>query len=292
MLLLIAGVAMTGTAVCASAEDNGGGQLKRARDEVRPKPPVQPSPSTTPPSRPSDHHHHHHHYHEPGGGSSWLVFGWFGGDSYATSGDEGPKGLLAYPYADDQRGWLIDGLDVPADPTNPTPVRVRPVGGAIRGEYTDGGDDLRRYAGAAQVTFTNLRLETEWHRYIEHLPGDRTDTLTIGTMGLALALPVENAITLLLGGGISTYHDAIGTESGWYLKAGAEMFPIRPLVLSAEVWGGEIREDEYDIETFMGGGRATAGVVWNRAEVYGGWQAIWIESVTLDGPTFGMRIWF
>lgn len=222
------------------------------------------------------------------------MFGWFGADTTdrSVATPSGPTGLLAYPYADDQRGWFISGLDAPPDPTAPASVRVRPFGGAIRGEYTDAGGDLQRFAGAAQVSFTYLRVETEWHRYIEHLPGDRTDTLTLGTVGIAAAIPLENTFTLLFGGGLSSYHDSIGTESGWYLKAGAEVFPIRPLILNAEVWGGYIREDEFDTETFMGGGRATAGVIWNRIEVFGGWQAIWIESVTLDGPTVGLRVWF
>lgn len=290
-LVLIAMLTSISTALYA--EDNGG-QLKRARDEVRPKPSTPPPGPSRPPvdNRNHDHSYPHQHYQDTGAG--WTLFGWFGLDSSTSStpGDSGPQGLLAYPYADDQRGWLISGLDAPADPLAPASVTVRGFGGAVRGEYTDGGDGLQRYAAAGQLSFTFLRVETEWHRYIEHLPGDTTDTLTIGTVGIALALPLENSFTLLIGGGVSTYHDTIGNESGWYLKAGAEMFPIRPLILNAEVWGGYIREDSYDLETFMGGGRATAGVIWNRFEVFGGWQALWIESVTLDGPTVGMRVWF
>jgi hypothetical protein len=42
----------------------------------------------------------------------------------------------------------------------------------------------------------------------------------------------------------------------------------------------------------VGGGRATAGLLWDRFEVFGGWQATWIGDVTLDGPTAGVRLWF
>jgi hypothetical protein len=41
-----------------------------------------------------------------------------------------------------------------------------------------------------------------------------------------------------------------------------------------------------------GGGRATAGLLWNRFEVFGGWQATLVGDVTLDGPTAGVRLWF
>lgn len=287
-------------ATALSAED--GGRLQRARDEVRPKAESsKPSTSSSSGSHSSSSSGSSTtHYHDDSSSGGLTLFGWLFSDSEidltpAPNRPAGPPrqaGILRYPFADDQRGWLISGLDDPADPTQPATVRLRPFGGAVRGEYTDGSDGLHRWAGAAQCTFSVLRVEAELHRYLEHLPGDRTDSLTIATGGVALALPLENAFTLLLGAGLSNFHDAYGNESGWYCKAGAEMYPIRPLILNAEVWGGYIRADEYDSETFLGGGRATAGVIWNRIEVFGGWQAIWIESVTLDGPTAGLRIWF
>jgi hypothetical protein len=172
-------------------------------------------------------------------------------------------------------------------------VRLRGFGGTVRGEYTDAGDDLRRWAGAVQLAIGMVRLETEWQRYLEYLPDGRTDSLTLGTVGGLIGLPVvRNHLTVLVGAGLSTYHDPYGDESGWYAKAGFEAFPLRPLILSGELWAGYIRADEFDTETALGGGRATLGAVWNRFEVYGGWQATWIGSVTLDGPTGGVRVWF
>jgi hypothetical protein len=38
--------------------------------------------------------------------------------------------------------------------------------------------------------------------------------------------------------------------------------------------------------------RGTLGVIWNRYEIYGGWQSTSIGSVNLDGPTAGVRVWF
>ena len=137
-----------------------------------------------------------------------------------------------------------------------------------------------------------LRLETEWQRYIEHLLNGSTDSLTLGTLGVAIAFPVKDHITLTIGAGASFYHYPYGDETGWYGKAGLELYPIRPLILNAEAWGGYVRADKYSAETFIGGGRATAGVIWNRFELYCGWQATWIEAVTLSGPTVGLRVWF
>lgn len=281
----------SGLLACAcaqvNAEDNG--QLKRARDEVRPSHSSGGSGS-----------------HGSGDGGGGLLSFFFGGGSsdehtapvaYSPSHADADHGLLPYPYAGGERGFLISRSAMVPDPADPAklvanPVRTHPVGGAVRAEYTDGGDGLQRYAVAGQVTFTTLRIEAEGHRYLEHLDSGDTDTLTLGTVGLALALPADDALTFLIGGGGSWYHDHDGNENGWYAKLGSEIFPIRPLILSAEVWGGFIRADEFDDYSFLGGGRATLGAVWNRVEIYGGWQATWIGAVTLDGPTGGLRVWF
>lgn len=280
----------------AAAED---GKLQRAREEVRPPPRSQPS-TPNHPSSSTNHGSFHDH-------DDWSLFGFlFGtGDRPARAAPLGgthperAHGLLAYPYAGDRRGWLVDELPPPPITASPDEVkaaiardRLATVGGAARGEWSDCGDGLDRYAIAAQASFTYLRLETEWQRYIEHLPSGATDSLTLGAIGAALAIPADDALTVLAGFGLSTFHDRYGDESGWYAKLGVELFPIRPLIISAEIQGGFIRADEFDSETFLGGGRATVGLIWNRCEAYGGWQATWIESVTLDGPVAGLRVWF
>ncbi len=283
--VFLASVVIAGAAL--HAEDNGG-QLKRARDEVRPA----GSSSKSSGNSSSD----------DGG-----FFGFFFGSNssrseptpvtYASSTTAPDHLMLPYPYADGQRGFFISKppmLPDPADPAKlvPNPIRTYPVGAAVRAEYADDGDGLDRYAIAGQVTFVALRIEAEGQRYIEHLDSGATDTLTLGTLGASLAIPAHDSITMLIGAGGSWYHDHYGNENGWYLKLGTEIFPLRPVVVSADVWGGFIRDDEFDDYSFLGGGRATLGVIWNRYELYGGWQATWIGSVTLDGPTGGIRVWF
>lgn len=290
-------IALLATATL-QAED---GKLQRAREEVRPPPRSQPSTPSYPSSSTN-----HGSFHDDDDG--WSLFGFlFGaGDGPARAaplGGDGHSslahGLLTYPYAGGRRGWLVDELPPPPATATPDEVkaaiarnRLATAGGAVRGEWSDCGDGLDRYAIAGQVSLTYLRIETEWQRYIEHLPSGATDSLTLGALGAALAIPADDALTVLAGVGINTFHDRYGDESGWYAKLGVELFPIRPLVISAEIQGGFIRADEFDSETFLGGGRATVGAIWNRVEAYGGWQATWIESVTLDGPVAGLRVWF
>lgn len=304
-IVLISVVATTIGIAALHAED---GKLKRAREEVRPPPRSQPSPSPSPSSTtyPSSSTVRGN-YSSNDDDWSWLGF-FFGvsdgplraapsGGGYHSSRSHG---LLAYPYAENRRGWLVDESEsVPATITpdeakviNAKRPRLFGTGGTVRGEWSDCGDGLERYAVAAQVSFTYLRLDTEWQRYIEHLPGGGTDSLTLGSIGAAINIAADDTVTVIAGLGLSTFHDRYGNESGWYGKLGVDLFPIRPLIISVEIHGGWIRADEFDSETFLGGGRATAGLIWNRFEAYGGWQATWIESVTLDGPVAGLRLWF
>lgn len=286
------------------AED---GKLQRAREEVRPPPRSQPStPSPSASSTYPSSSTVRGNYNES---DDWSLLGFFFGlngpstPAPGYSNDQfhsGRHGLLRFPYADDRRGWLVD--DVPPIPATITPDEAKAItskrsplsssGGAVRGEWSDCGDGLNRYAVAAQASIVYLRIETEWQRYIEHLPSGATDSLTLGSIGVGFNIHADDAITVLAGLGVCTFHDRYGDESGWYGKLGVELFPIRPLIISAEITGGFIRADEFDSETFLGGGRATVGVIWNRCEAYGGWQATWIESVTLAGPLAGLRVWF
>jgi hypothetical protein len=281
------------------AED---GKLQRAREQVRPPPSSQPA-STSSTNHPSSSTVRGD-YHASDDGE-WTLLSFFFGSGReapapAAAGDQyrGLRlGLLDYPYADGRRGWLVDDLPPPppADPAKPASApraRIDAGGAALRGDWSDCGDGLICYGFAAQASFVFLRCETEWQRYIEHPPAGGTDTLTIGSIGVGLNLHADDAITVLAGFGVCTFHDRYGDESGWYGKLGVELYPIQPLVISAEIHGGWIRADEFDSETFLGGGRATAGLIWNRFEAYAGWQGTWIESVTLHGPVFGGRIWF
>ena len=210
-------------------------------------------------------------------------------------------GHLAYPYADGAPGYLVhrEARFTPAPDAAPEVKadaeklpRMYYGGGAVYGEYGDFGDGLRRYGVGARVGFSYVFAQTDWQRFIEHLSDGSTDTLTLGMLGVGLAIPRGTSLRVNLGVGLSYAHDSLGLESGWYAELGADAFPIRPLVISVDVRGGWVRADQYSPQTFIGTGRATAGVIWDRFEVYAGWQATWIESVTLDGPIGGLRVWF
>ena len=296
------------------AEEEGG-KLKKARDQVRPSS-TSSKPTTTTSTTTSSGQTHSSSSRDESSGWSLLNIFFSDNDSEPSTYDRTSNpahsyqshssysspahGLLAYPYADGEQGWLVsektssvpkESLPPGVKPTSPS-EHLSIFGGNARGEYTDCDDGLKRYAGAIQISFNRLRLETEWQRYLEHLPSGKTDSLTVGTLGIALAFPVKDSATITLGTGACFYHDPYGDENGWYGKVGLEVYPIRPLIVNAEIWGGYVSVDEYDENTFIGGGRATAGVIWNRFELYGGWQATWIESVTLSGPTAGLRVWF
>ena len=67
-----------------------------------------------------------------------------------------------------------------------------------------------------------------------------------------------------------------------------DVFPLKPITMHGVFTYGSVGDFNTDVMTVRG----TIGVLWQRYEIYGGWQATRIGSVMLDGPTAGVRLWF
>lgn len=187
-------------------------------------------------------------------------------------------GVNDYPYVDDWRGWYA-----------PFGNQLHPgkiVGGEVSAEGGWIEDDLQRYCVGGRVVFSAVQLRSEWSRYIEERDDGSHNTLNVGTIDAELGITFGPYGRLGLGAGATITHDSIGTEVGPCVAVGLDAFPIRPVVLHGVLTYGNVNDTK--ILTM----RATLGVIWNRYEIYGGWQSTSIGSVDLDGPTAGVRVWF
>jgi hypothetical protein len=198
--------------------------------------------------------------------------------------DQGPAvvGVERYPYHGDWNGYFAPAGDG---------RRGRIFGGEAALEYGRIDEDIERYGLSARFFCSALALRTDWNRYFEPRAGGGHDTLTLGTIDLELGVPVGRHARVGLGLGSSIFHDGIGTESGLCAVVSADVFPLEPLVLNGVFTYGTVGgsgEPKTDIMTV----RASLGVMWDRCEAYAGWQGTWIESVQLDGPLAGVRVWF
>lgn len=131
-----------------------------------------------------------------------------------------------------------------------------------------------------------LGLLFDWNEYTERLPFGRRDRLQFGDVALLVRVVDEPSAQVRLGVGINWLHDRFGTDAGLNLTAAADVFPVKPFVLSGQLDVGTIG----DTSTFHT--RFSAGVVWKRLELFGGYDYRTFGSVSLHGPMVGVRIWF
>ncbi|HET6585910.1 MAG TPA: hypothetical protein VFG69_20780 [Nannocystaceae bacterium] len=82
------------------------------------------------------------------------------------------------------------------------------------------------------------------------------------------------------------------TPTKWVVALGADwgisadVFPIRPLVLSFDAQAGVMGRSVYL------GARGTIGVTLRRVEIFGGYEHKQIGRAGIGGPVVGMRVWF
>lgn len=288
MRALIAPLLLTACSLQAAlAEDN---KLQRAKDEVH-RPALPPAASAAPPSTSgttstvSDNRYSDDDDDDDALFSAvfYLVvipvvscFHWYDDQGMAVMGVE------SHPYHGDWTGYFA-----PAGNGR----RGRIFGGEAAAEYGLVDADIQRFGLSGRVFCSALALRTSWNRYFEPRVGGGHDTLTMGTIDLELGVPAGRHVRVGLGLGSTIFHDSIGTEAGLCAVVSADVFPLEPVVLNALFTYGTVGDSnapKTDIMTV----RASVGVMWDRYEVYAGWQGTWIESVQLDGPLAGLRVWF
>jgi hypothetical protein len=253
--------------------------LERAKREVR-----EPKPSGTSSSdRPSSHDHHHEFDDEDdddGFGFFFELLGWGIAQCFVWPGDPpAVMGAVGHPYQEEWPGWFA-----PVGHGRPGKI----PGGEVSAEYGRIEDDLQRFTLGGRAMLSAFTIRSEWSRYIEERDDGGHDTLTIGTIDAELGITFASYARLGLGLGATIYRDEVGTEAGACGVVALDVFPVQPVVLGGVFTYGSVGEWDTEIMTLRG----TLGVVWNRYELYAGWQRTSIGPVDLEGPTGGVRVWF
>lgn len=219
-----------------------------------------------------DHHHdehhadHHHHEHD----LDW------GDNPIAPS----PEVYFAqYPYANDLDGYMMSEDWVPAPPQS--------WSARAWFEYGDDYDSLHRWAGRFLVEGChNWGVDGRWNVYTERISPGVTDNLNIGDANVFFRLGESAHVQARLGLGMNWLADAGSTDLGWNSTLKIDVYPARPVVISGGLDYGSLGGAE------MFHGEISVGVIWNRFEIFGGYDYRKIDSTELEGPMFGARIWF
>jgi hypothetical protein len=254
------------------------GKLERVRQEVQAD--EQPAPSGKPPKK------------DDTDGDCFLgsllggllsVFAC--GASEANEGGESRCGFLPYPYAHDYPGYVWRTPAVACEP----PAELK-VGGGSGRVFLDNGNDfdgLNRLGGQLFLDTARgwgLRLDGNW--FDERLPCGCHDDSFLGSALVTWRLIERQRFQLYLGAGCVFWSDPSVTKAGFDCTASFDLYPVKPVVVSGLFDLGALGSALYSRA------RLTAGYLWGRWELFGGYDFQRVGDVNLRGPLLGVRLWF
>jgi hypothetical protein len=210
-----------------------------------------------------------------------------------------------YPYAE-TRGYLYDleaaeayhamqqdpniqRKDLLPDHSDIFPRQAQPKRWALRAgaEYADNFDGLHRTGGSLLLsTSMRLGIDAQWHYYEEQLAAGRFDALHLGDVNLVFQIAQSERAMYRTGVGFNWLADSLDTNFGFNFTYAADFFPCKPWVLSAEFDAGTLGN------THLFHIRTTAGVLWQRIEIYTGFDYLDIGRIDSGSLVAGVRLWF
>jgi hypothetical protein len=163
------------------------------------------------------------------------------------------------------------------------PVHARPLAGqlALDGGYLDG---VSR-AGFSARFLTSTQLELDARAGWLHESASSTADALHGDAHLGLRFLQTEAVLLRAALGVRFWSDAELDAAGLDALLGLDVFPVRPLVVSAQFGGGNLGQ------ALVGNARLQLGVALQRVELLAGIEWLQIGDVDLSSPILGVRLW-
>jgi len=218
----------------------------------------------------------------------WLPY-WALDDHYGRDyGREG--GFAPFPYAYPDRGFVLveRAPEARLDEAGPVEVDVvpKPWIGVASADVSSDFDALARLNLGGRLLFSNrIELESAWSLFAERLPGGGLDRMSIGDANVVFRFAESEHVQFRVGLGARAMLDRDGNAYGVNFTYGADILPVRPLVLSLVLDGGNLGKASF------GQARATLGCLLGPVELLGGYEFMKVDGVSLSGPILGLRAW-
>lgn len=196
----------------------------------------------------------------------------------------------AYPYAGGARGYIL--RRVPYWWSDPTGLRL--FSGQLAVEGAHAGRDAWGAGGHFRGSVWRVGIETS---HFFSLDRPAKVGLYHGDVHFVIAPILRPRAVWWIGVGgvwvdrqlpLEDHHEGGSGLSG---TTSLDLFPLRPFVLSARVDAGRIAKGSLDGAVVLRG-RATAGVMLRRLELYAGYEGKLLGDQVLRGPVLGLRTWF
>jgi hypothetical protein len=209
--------------------------------------------------------------------------------------DAPPDGwsLGSYPYADGTSGYLRKYVPPPAQDDAPAPDLRRKFAFqlGVEGLASLGGDYGRVQASGRILSIYRFDLDAAYGYYVERAPGGGVGWAGLGQAHLTYRFAQSDHVHFRAGIGARHWTDATGWGAGPDVLYAIDVFWGRPMTTSLEASGGLLGH------AFAGELRGSVGVLVGQAEVFAGFDGVWIGAANqptayLGGPVAGVRAYF
>ncbi len=160
---------------------------------------------------------------------------------------------------------------------------------SLRASVEDGNDFRGMNRANARLVFdttSRFGFVTNWNVLTEQLDGGGTDSGVLGDTDLTFRFAQCDWMQMYAGVGLRVLTDRYDTQFGFNFLYGADIFPVKPLILSTSLDIGNLSDN-----LFLHG-RGTLGANYKNWEVFGGYDFMRMGSVNIQGALVGVRVWF
>lgn len=153
-------------------------------------------------------------------------------------------------------------------------------------EYGDQFEGSRRIATHLLLSGASRSGLSSQYNYIELRRNGRREDYQLGDFNLLLRFAQSQHAEFRAGAGFNWLQDDRTTDFGFNLNYAADLFPVRPWVLSASFDWGRIRN--FDVIR----GRTTVGAILGPFETYTGYEYLEFGQGGMHNLVGGIRVWF
>jgi hypothetical protein len=194
------------------------------------------------------------------------------GDDFADIGR-----FVRFPY-DGGSGYIH---------TNGYAGTTKPLAVRLDVEYGETFNRLDSISGHLLVeTALRVGVAASWNHLEERLPGGGRDQLDLGNCNFVYRFAQNQWAEFRAGLGFNWMNDAARADLGFNFTYAADLYPLKPWVLSAEIDAGTLGD------TGLFRFRTTAGVVFHGVEAYAGYEYTDIGRTHWNSLIAGLRLWF
>ena len=209
---------------------------------------------------------------------------WWGPPVYIDDEYDIEARFPRYPYYDGEGGYLR--LDEYPD------VETHPWALKTLVDYGTDFDDVNRIGVGWQVDTKNRwGFNGEWAYFDQEIAKGDSDHFSFGDMNAIWRFAQSGHAMWWTGVGAHWLDRDIGTEWGYQLTYGADIFVGDPWMLSGSLDWGRTSSDLDSNGTFFHG-RITFGPQWKHCEAYIGLETLNAGPTEVDSVLFGFRVWY